>query len=95
MSCYEDGGAALIANGRHSYLGFWPDVELLGTLIAKLARQAGLKTVLLPGHVRLRRRGDLVFAFNYGPKVWDLPAKAKPLLGTKKLAPHSVAIWKA
>ena len=31
-----------------------------------LATDAGLETLALPESVRLRRRGDFVFAFNYG-----------------------------
>ena len=32
--------------------------------------KAGLSTIELPAAVRLRRRGDFTFAFNYGETPW-------------------------
>lgn len=52
--------------GATSLPGLWPDAEALSLLMRYLATDAGLETLALPESVRLRRRGDFVFAFNYG-----------------------------
>ncbi|MGH6899581.1 MAG: hypothetical protein ACREJ5_24015 [Geminicoccaceae bacterium] len=43
----------------------------------------------------MRRRGDLTFAFNYGPDSWDGPATACYLLGGPRLEPQGVACWRS
>jgi hypothetical protein len=42
--------------------------------------------------LRFRRRGNLLFAFNYGNAPRKLPAAGKILLGKRMLAPQDVAI---
>ncbi|MDE2385102.1 MAG: beta-galactosidase [Alphaproteobacteria bacterium] len=92
---FADGKPAVVQNGQCFYLACWPDEKLLQGLIGRAAKAAKLKTLALPPHIRLRRRGDWVFAFNYGPKAWPLPKGAKPLLGSKTLKAQELAIWKA
>ncbi|MDI9607041.1 MAG: Beta-galactosidase C-terminal domain, partial [Atribacterota bacterium] len=45
---------------------------------------------------RLRRRGDLVFAFNFADQVSEVPAPATAhfLLGSREIQPGEVAIWR-
>jgi len=62
-------------------------------LMSCVARKAGLATVSLPEGVRLRRRGDLVFAFNYGVEPWPSPFTAAPILGDAVVAPRSYSVW--
>jgi beta-galactosidase len=59
-----------------------------------LAQKAGLDVCLLPAAVRIRRRGDLVFAFNYGDAGWPAPAFGEQILGTRTVPQQSLAIWK-
>jgi beta-galactosidase len=94
LARFEDGHAALIASNKHHYLACWPDAALLKKTIAHVTRQAKLKTQNLPPHIRLRKRGNLVFAFNYGPASWSIPANAKPLLGSKKVPAQGMSVWK-
>ena len=92
----EGGGAVFEAKNWH-YLGFWPDADfLLDYLEAKLEAK-GIETVRLPESLRLRRLGDLTFAFNSGPEPVDAPApeNAKFLLGQATIAQRDVAVWKA
>ena len=94
LAHFSDESAALIAKSNHHYLACWPDKTLLNRTIALLAKKAKFKTTPLPDHIRIRRRGNLNFAFNYGTKSWAVPTKAELLLGDKFLKPQAVAIWK-
>lgn len=62
--------------------------------MAYLADAAGLVTERLPDHVRLRRRGELTFAFNYGEEAWEGP-EAEYVLGTRHIGPQSLAAWRS
>jgi beta-galactosidase len=95
LARFENGDPALVASDGHHYLACWPDEKLLTSTIALLARKARLKTVKLPPHVRLQRRGDLVVALNYGPAAWTPPALGKRILGRGPVGPCDVGIWRA
>ena len=96
LASFADGTPALVQAGSRYYLGCWPDEDLVAaTLQHLLVRHAGLIATPLPAHVRLRRRGDLTFAFNYGPEPWQCPADADYLLGGPNLAPQDLACWRS
>jgi beta-galactosidase len=94
VSQFENGDAALICNGNHHYLACWPDQKLLQSTMGLVAKAAKLKTTPIPEAIRIRRRGDWLFAFNYGNKPWKAPFKGKLVLGKQTLAPQDLAIWK-
>ncbi|MEZ0348635.1 MAG: beta-galactosidase, partial [Thermus sp.] len=71
---FADGGGALFREGRFLYLAAWPSPDLAVRLLASLAEEVGLAPRLLPEGLRLRRRGSVVFAFNYGPEPQEVPA---------------------
>jgi beta-galactosidase len=92
---FDDGDPAWLVGGTRHYLGGWPDAELMGAVIAKLAARAGLSTTPLPEGVRWRRRGDVTFAFNYGDEVFRAPGSAREfLLGGTEIGPSGVAAWR-
>lgn len=93
LARFADGGAALTEKDRALYLGCWPDEALLNQVLALAAERAGLTTFPVPDHIRLRRRGDLVFAFNYGTAEWPIPEGAQPVLGEALLKPYAVSAW--
>lgn len=96
LASFPDGAPALVQAGNRHYLACWPDEELLAaTLEHLLVRQAGLVATRLPSHVRLRRRGDLTFAFNYGPEPWQGPADVAYVLGGSSVAPQDLACWRS
>ena len=96
LARFEAGDPAWIASGRFSYLAGWPDAGLLTQLMAAVAAKAGLATQPLPEGVRWRRRGDLVFAFNYGDSVYVAPDGAREfVLGGREIPPSGVAAWRA
>jgi beta-galactosidase len=91
-----DGAPALLRRDRLHYLAGWADDALLDSLFAALAPQAGLQPQRLAPGLRLRRRGDLCFAFNLGPEPASapVPANAELLLGETTLAAGQAAIWR-
>jgi beta-galactosidase len=92
LARFEDGAAALTVSGDHYYLACWPDMNLLDSLMGLLTTKAGLRTLPLPDSIRLRRRGPLLFAFNYGDVAWTLPIAGKLLMGKQTLEPQQVTI---
>jgi beta-galactosidase len=97
LARFADGRPAVVASGRTHYLATWPDAGLLAAVMRHLAGEAGLATHDLPAGVRLRRRGDLHFAFNYGPEAWTVPDAEGKLfvLGSARIAPQDLAAWRA
>jgi beta-galactosidase len=94
------GGRGLWYQKDHvHYLAGWPDATLLLEIIATMAAECGLRVRPLPEGLRLRRHGDVQFAFNYAPHEIDLaglmPEGATLLLGSLKLASAGVAAWPA
>jgi beta-galactosidase len=91
---FADGDPALVRAGRWSYLACWPDATLLANVMRRTAARAGLPIETLPEGVRLRRRGNLTFAFNYGDEVFRAPSGSPFLLGGPEVGPSEVAIWR-
>ncbi|AYF04105.1 beta-galactosidase (plasmid) [Paracoccus yeei] len=95
LARFADGTAALTRKNRIRYLACWPDEALLAAVMAEAADAAGLRTTPVPAHIRLRHRGDLCFAFNYGDQPWTLPKGAMPCLGGTEVAPRGLSVWRA
>ena len=90
---FDDGTGAMYAQGHVSYLAFWPQDDLLNAIVRAHVISAKIDVLDLPEHVRLRRRGKLTFAFNYGPTEWSVPEGAKMVLGRRMVGPQQVAVW--
>jgi beta-galactosidase len=84
-------------SGRAHYLAGWPDASLMLEILATLVAECGLSVRPLPQGVRLRRHGQVEFAFNYGPRDADMAGLIREgaplLLGDLKLPPAGVAAW--
>jgi beta-galactosidase len=94
LATFADGLPALTASGLHHYLACWPDPQLLAAVLKHLCSRAGLATIDLPAHIRLRRRGELLFVFNYGEESWTSPDAACPLLGGAVVPPQDLSVFK-
>ncbi len=94
LARFENGDAALVAAGNHHYLACWPDEKLLNSVVKLVTTKARLTTLPLPEGVRLRRRGNLLFAFNYGNEPWKLTAGTTVVLGKREIQPQQVTIVK-
>ena len=92
LARFDNGDAAFVAADNHHYLACWPDEKLLNSVMKLLAAKAKLKTLALPDGIRLRRRGNLLFAFNYGNKPWKLTAGKTVVLGKREIHPQDLAI---
>jgi beta-galactosidase len=90
---FADGATAVARQGRTRYLAGWFDPALQLRVLERAAHDAGLETTRLPGGVRVRRRGELLFAFNYGQAPHELRVPgARWVLGSGRLAPHGLGI---
>ncbi len=95
LGSFRNGDPALVASGRHHYLACWPDEALLTSALQLLAEEAGLALHRVPAHVRLRSRGHLTFAFNYGPESWTCPDDVALVLGERTVKPQDFAVWRS
>jgi beta-galactosidase len=92
---FGDGTKAMVGDGRRHYLGAWTDDTLLRAIVARLLEQAGVPTHPLPDAIRLQRRGNLTFAFNFGAGPWQVP-DAEHLhfrIGCGAVPPRGVSCW--
>ena len=94
LARFENKDAAFVSTDNHHYLACWPSQVLLKQVMAVVVAKAGLKTVKLPAHVRLRRCGNLTFVTNYGTESWALPKGVRLILGETPVPPQGIAIWK-
>lgn len=94
LARFADNAPALLRKGQAISLLGWPDEALLASIMSDAAGKANLSTYAAPDHVRLRRRGDLVFAFNYGDTPWPATEFGTRLLGDGHVMPQDLAIWR-
>ena len=96
LARFADGTPAAIEAGRRIYLACWPDATLLDAALRHVLAACGADIVALPPGVRLRRRGALRFAFNYGPEPWTLGEQQgrRFVLGGATIAPQDFACWR-
>jgi len=103
LARFADGWGFHYQDGAVHYLNAVPERDSLRALLAGILDEAGLVPHELGRGLRLRRLGDLCFAFNVGPDVADLStrlpaaaglgAEAPLLFGERTLAPAGVAAW--
>ena len=93
---FTDGSGAAFRHKNYYYFAFWPNDTFLVDFFTRIAKEAGLNPNQLPQGVRLRRRGDLNFAFNFSAQDVEIPVSTKAhfLVGSKEVQPGEVAIWR-
>jgi beta-galactosidase len=93
---FDDEWPAILTHGKVRYLAAWLSHELHRTVLQQAARDAGLETQLLADGLRIRRRGNLTFAFNFGAQQVQAPAPANAVfvLGQAGLKTGDVCVWK-
>ncbi|OLL31638.1 beta-galactosidase [Burkholderia sp. SRS-W-2-2016] len=92
---FDDAWPALLTHGNVRYVAGWLSHELHRTVLQQAARDAGLETQLLADGLRLRRRGGLTFAFNFGEQAVQAPAprNATFVLGEPRLQTGELCVW--
>lgn len=93
---FADGKTALAQCGRVHSAATWLDDAGWRHWLGGIARAAGLPVQDLPETLRINRRGDTVWAFNFGAAPVDFvpPDAHSALLGDARVAPHGVSIWR-
>ena len=96
LASFPDGAPAVLRFDRSFYVAGWPDATLRSAIIRRAAEAVGLPTLDLPDAIRIRRRGALTFAFNYGDEPWTVPARGPVewLVGSAEIGPQSLACWR-
>lgn len=96
IATYEDGAPAAVRSGRSLYLATLTDDACIKNMLVDLCAEAGVAITLLPPTLRLRRRGDLTFAFNLAETHADAPAPdgAVFIIGSPEIEPFGVVVWR-
>jgi beta-galactosidase len=94
---FDGGSPALLRSGQAYYLATWPTRELCLDVVKHALDEAGVPVTLLHEDVRLRRRGNITFAFNFGPDSQAMPfgVTGECVLGAHLLAPRNFSAWKS
>jgi beta-galactosidase len=97
LAHYEDSTPALVRHGRAHYLATLTDDAFLTGFFAALCAEAGVAVTPVSGGLRLRRRGLLTFAINYGDEAVLAPAPdgAVFVLGGRTVGARDLAVWRA
>ena len=96
IATYEDGAPAAVRAGRSIYLATLTDDAFLTNLFVDLCAEADVQITPLPPTLRLRRRGELTFAFNLDSANARAPAPvgAEFVIGGSDIEPYGVAVWR-
>lgn len=93
---FNDDRGAIYAHQNRHYLACWPSPELLMSYLEYLALVAGVPINRLPEGLRIRRNGNLMFAFNHTGHLQPAPASedAEFVMGGVLIKPYGVSVWK-
>ena len=93
---FEDIWPAVLSHGRVRYVAAWLSHELHRAVLEQAAKEAGINTQLLAEGLRVRRRGDLTLAFNFGEQQVQAPASVNAtfVLGQRQLGAGDVCAWR-
>ncbi len=93
----DNGCGICFKQAQYRYLAGWPDDALLAQVIASMAGEADIAIMSVPETVRVRRRGDLIFLFNYGTEpvdVSDVVMGGTIIVGKALIVPAGVCVLK-
>lgn len=95
LARFDDGVPALVQRDRFAIAMAWFDRAMLRAVIARSVRESGLAAYALADGFRLRQRGRLQFAINYGsePQPAPAPQDAVFVLGGPVIGAIDVAAW--
>ena len=96
IATYEDGAPAAVRADRSLYLATLTDDAFLTNVLVDLCAEADVQITPLPSTLRLRRRGELTFAFNLDSVSARAPAPAGAefVIGGSDIEPYGVAVWR-
>lgn len=93
---YHDDKPAVVRHENYSYIATLTCEKFLTDFFEKIALELDISTIRLPKDMRLVKRGDLGFIFNYAgtKQVFPAPHMGDFILGQRTLNPYDVAIIK-
>jgi beta-galactosidase len=96
VAAFDDGHPAIVRNGRLHYLTTLFDASFTLAYFQRVAKAAGLDTQRLPDHLRISRRGELTYVFNYGDAAVTaaLPVDAQFVVGSQSVPPQGVSVYR-
>ncbi len=96
VATYEDGAPAAVRSGNVLYLATLTDDAFLAACFGDLCAEAGIVTQTLPDTLRVKRRGDLTFAFNFADISVNAPAPAdvQYVIGGSEVPAFGVSVWR-
>lgn len=102
---FEDGWGFHFRQGRVHYINACPDRESLISIMDARLTECGIEHVRLKDGLRITQRGELSFAFNYGPGPVEVPehvleqyhfdTSAGFIIGQSPLAVGELCAWKS
>lgn len=95
LASFANGSPALIRQNKRRYVAVWPTRELALDVAQHVLSEAGVATVALPEDLRMRCRGNVVFAFNFGSDSLTAPAPSnvRYVLGGQMIGAHNLSAW--
>jgi beta-galactosidase len=79
-------------HGRVRYVAATANGVLLNEILSLACADAGLPMMALTESTRVRRNGNLLFAFNYGSDEADMPDAGNIIIGQAKIPPAGVLV---
>ncbi len=92
---FPDGWGFHYEKDNNHYLNACLDDQSLLKFIEARLNESGIDTVECSEGLRIKRCGEFVFAFNYGPDTVSLEHTKDYLIGSAELHPADVAVWKS
>ncbi len=96
ICAYTSGAPAIVRKDNYIYVGTAISDALLKDLFTDICNELLISTYTLASDIRISRRGNLTFAFNYSGNTIQAPAPqdAKFLIGHTEIGPYNLAVWR-
>ena len=92
-AAFPDGWGFHYCDNNNHYLNACLDEKSLLKFFEARLKEAAIQTTVCSEGLRLKRRGSLAFAFNYGPDSVTLDKTQNYIIGSADLAVADVAVW--
>ncbi len=92
---YQNGSPAILQHQNINYIACLVSDEFLMDYFESLCSELSIPTVRTPEDIRLARRGQYTFAFNYGNKATELDnvADKEFVIGSGSVPAYGLSVW--
>lgn len=91
----EDGRGVAYQQDQTCYIAACINHSAMRTVIDARCLAAGIETTRLADGLRIRRRGELAFVFNYSDNYLASPLQGERLLGNDTIAPGDFSVYRS